>query len=158
MRRARICAAILAAGLTAASAAGAQPPGAADSAVWRKAHVAAAPYEFVADTPEAAVFIDPSDEGYDPTGVPMEMNVRYEYFAAAPDRPELSARARLVFDCPGGRTRLLLTEYHAGRNLLGAARVARAAGGWTSPEPGALTGKLLAASCAIRAQMAAGER
>lgn len=144
--------------LAAALAAAAQPGRAADSAAWRGANVVAGVYAFVADTPEAAVFIDPSDEGYDPTGVPMEMDVRYEYFSAVPDRPELSARARMAFDCGAGRTRLLLTEYFAGRNLLGAARVARAAGDWTPAERGTLAADLLAASCAIRAQMAAGQR
>ena len=144
--------------LAAALAVSAQPGWAADSSAWRRANVVAGVYEFVADTPEAAVFIDPSDEGYDPTGVPMEMNVRYEYFAAAPDRPELSARARMVFDCGAGRTRLLLTEYFAGHNLLGSARVARAAADWTPAGRGTLAADLLAASCAIRAQMAAGQR
>ena len=105
----------------------AQPPGAADSAAWRKANVVAGVFEFVADTRDAAVFIDPSDEGYDPTGLPMEMTVRYEYFAAAPGRAEQSASARMGFDCEAGRTRLVLTQYHARHNLAGAARVERSA-------------------------------
>ena len=136
----------------------AQPPGAADSAAWRKANVVAGVCEFVADTRDAAVFIDPSDEGYDPTGLPMEMTVRYEYFAAAPGRAEQSASARMGFDCEAGRTRLVLTQYHARHNLAGAARVERSNLGWTAAQADGLSGQLLAASCRIRAEMASGAR
>jgi hypothetical protein len=136
----------------------AQPPGAADSAAWRKANVQAGAYDFVADTPDAAVFIDPSDEGYDPNGVPMEMNVRYEYFTAAPGRGELSAVSRVIFDCNAGRTRVIVTEYHAERNLYGASRNVRSGADWVPAERGAIMTQLLGASCDIRAQMAAGLR
>jgi hypothetical protein len=136
----------------------AQPPGAADSAAWRKANVQAGAYDFVADTPEAAVFIDPSDEGYDPSGVPMEMNVRHEYFAAAPGRPELSSVSRVVFDCNAGRTRVIVTEYHADRNLYGRSRAVRTGADWVPAERGTIMTQLLGASCEIRAQMASGQR
>ncbi len=136
----------------------AQPPGAADSAAWRKANVQAGAYDFVANTPEAAVFIDPSDEGYDPSGVPMEMNVRYEYFAAAPGRSELSAVSRVIFDCNAGRTRVIVTEYYAEHNQYGASRNVRTGADWVPAERGSIMTQLLGASCEIRAQMAAGLR
>ncbi len=142
----------------AAAPAVAQPPGAADSAAWRKSVVQAGPYEFVADTPEAAVFIDPSDEGYDPNGVPMEMNVRHEYFAAAPGRGELSSISRVIFDCNAGRTRVIVTEYFAEHNQYGRSRAVRTGADWVRAEPGAIMTQLLGASCEIRAQMAAGVR
>jgi hypothetical protein len=134
----------------------AQPPG--DSAAWRKANVQAGAYDFVADAPDAAVFIDPTDEGYDPTGVPMEMNVRYEYFAAAPDRPELSAVARVIFDCGVGRTRVVVTEYFKEHNQFGSARAVRTGADWVPAERGTVMTQVLGASCEIRAQMAAGQR
>ena len=136
----------------------AQPPGAADSAAWRKANVQAGAYDFVADTSEAAVFIDPSDEGYDPNGVPMEMNVRYEYFAAAPGRPELSAVARVIFDCNAGRTRVIVTEYYPEHNQYGRSRAVRTGADWVPAERGAIMTQVLGASCDIRAQMQAGLR
>jgi hypothetical protein len=144
--------------LAAATLAWAQPPGAADSAAWRKANVQAGAYDFVADTPEAAVFIDPSDEGYDPNGVPMEMNVRYEYFAAAPGRPELSAVSRVIFDCNAGRTRVIVTQFFAEHNQYGASRSVRTGADWVPAERGAVMTQLLGASCQIRAEMAAGLR